>query len=82
MRFFRKTSEELLPHQLFMTATPIPRTLAMTMFADLSVSKITELPPGRNPITTSVMSNEKRAELIQRLEIICAEGNQAFGYAQ
>ena len=74
----RKTSEELLPHQLFMTATPIPRTLAMTMFADLSVSKITELPPGRNPITTSVMSNEKRAELIQRLEIICAEGNQAF----
>ena len=67
-----------MPHQLFMTATPIPRTLAMTMFADLSVSKIDEMPPGRNPVLTSVMSNTKRDELIERLEVICKNGNQAF----
>lgn len=74
----QKSKEELLPHQLFMTATPIPRTLAMTIFADLSVSKIDEMPPGRNPVVTSVMSNDKRDELVKRLEVICSEGNQAF----
>ena len=74
----QKTSQNLMPHQLFMTATPIPRTLAMTMFADLSVSKIDEMPPGRNPVLTSVMSNTKRDELIERLEVICKNGNQAF----
>ena len=74
----QKSKQTLLPHQLFMTATPIPRTLAMTIFADLSVSKIDELPPGRNPVVTSVMSNEKKDELVKRLEIICSEGNQAF----
>jgi len=74
----QKSKQMLLPHQLFMTATPIPRTLAMTIFADLSVSKIDELPPGRNPVVTSVMSNEKKDELVKRLEIICSEGNQAF----
>ena len=74
----QKTSQNLMPHQLFMTATPIPRTLAMTMFADLSVSKIDEMPPGRNPVSTSVMSNTKRDELIERLEVICKNGNQAF----
>ena len=74
----QKTSKNLMPHQLFMTATPIPRTLAMTMFADLSVSKIDEMPPGRNPVSTSVMSNTKRDELIERLEVICKNGNQAF----
>lgn len=74
----QKSKEELLPHQLFMTATPIPRTLAMTIFADLSVSKIDEMPPGRNPVVTSVMSNDKRDALVKRLEVICSEGNQAF----
>ena len=74
----QKSKEELLPHQLFMTATPIPRTLAMTIFADLSVSKIDEMPPGRNPVVNSVMSNDKRDELVKRLEVICSEGNQAF----
>ena len=74
----QKTAKGIMPHQLFMTATPIPRTLAMTMFADLSVSKISEMPPGRNPVSTSVMSNKKRDELIERLEIICENGNQAF----
>mgnify|MGYP006078626159 FL=1 len=74
----QKTNDNLLPHQLFMTATPIPRTLAMTIFADLSVSKIDEMPPGRNPVITSVMSNDKRDDLIERLEIICKDGNQAF----
>ena len=74
----QKSKEELIPHQLFMTATPIPRTLAMTIFADLSVSKIDEMPPGRNPVVTSVMSNDKRDELVKRLEVICSEGNQAF----
>jgi|TARA_B100001094_G_scaffold74244_1_gene70587 ATP-dependent DNA helicase RecG len=74
----QKTKANLLPHQLFMTATPIPRTLAMTIFADLSVSKIDEMPPGRNPVITSVMSNDRRDDLIERLEIICKDGNQAF----
>ena len=66
----QKSKEKLLPHQLFMTATPIPRTLAMTIFADLSVSKIDEMPPGRNPVITSVMSNDKKDDLVKRLEII------------
>ena len=74
----QKSKEAVLPHQLFMTATPIPRTLAMTIFADLSVSKIDEMPPGRNPVITSVMSNDKKDELVDRLEVICSEGNQAF----
>ena len=74
----QKSKEGVLPHQLFMTATPIPRTLAMTIFADLSVSKIDEMPPGRNPVITSVMSNDKKDELVDRLEVICSEGNQAF----
>ena len=74
----QKSKEAVLPHQLFMTATPIPRTLAMTIFADLSVSKIDEMPPGRNPVITSVMPNDKKDELVDRLEVICSEGNQAF----
>ena len=74
----QKSKEAILPHQLFMTATPIPRTLAMTIFADLSVSKIDEMPPGRNPVVTSVMPNDKKNELVDRLEVICSEGSQAF----
>ena len=52
----KKSSDQIMPHQLFMTATPIPRTLAMTIFADLETSKIDELPPGRKPVETLVYS--------------------------
>ena len=67
-----------VPHQLVMTATPIPRTLAMSAYADLDVSAIDELPPGRTPVTTVALSVERRAELIERIRIACAEGRQAY----
>ncbi|OGT37398.1 MAG: ATP-dependent DNA helicase RecG [Gammaproteobacteria bacterium RIFCSPHIGHO2_12_FULL_38_14] len=66
------------PHQLIMTATPIPRTLAMSIYADLDCSVVDELPKGRTPIVTSVMPNEKRDEIIARLKTLCEEGRQAF----
>lgn len=66
------------PHQLIMTATPIPRTLAMTVYADLDVSTIDELPPGRTPITTVVLSNTRRHEIIERIEQACLTGKQAY----
>lgn len=68
----------LVPHQLLMTATPIPRTLAMSHFAHLDVSIIDELPPGRTPITTAVLSQEKRDLIIARLEDAIAQGKQAY----
>ena len=67
-----------VPHQLVMTATPIPRTLAMSEYADLDVSAIDELPPGRTPVQTSVLSNARRDELIQRIRQACAQGRQAY----
>jgi len=66
------------PHQLVMTATPIPRTLAMTAYADLDVSVIDELPPGRTPVTTVVLSNNRRDEVVARVHKACAEGRQAY----
>ena len=69
---------ERVPHQLVMTATPIPRTLAMTAYADLDVSVIDELPPGRTPVQTVAASVERRAELIERIRAACAEGRQAY----
>jgi len=69
---------ERVPHQLVMTATPIPRTLAMTAYADLDVSVIDELPPGRTPVQTVAASAERRAEVIERIRIACAEGRQAY----
>ncbi|MFA7522658.1 MAG: ATP-dependent DNA helicase RecG [Halothiobacillaceae bacterium] len=66
------------PHQLIMTATPIPRTLAMTQFADLDVSVIDELPPGRRPVTTVVVRADRRGEVIERIARVCAEGRQAY----
>ncbi len=69
---------EHVPHQLVMTATPIPRTLAMTAYADLDVSVIDELPPGRTPVQTVAASVERRAELIERIRAACAEGRQAY----
>ena len=66
------------PHQLIMTATPIPRTLAMTAYADLDVSIIDELPPGRKPITTAIISNTRREKVIERIKKICEHGKQAY----
>jgi len=65
-------------HQLIMTATPIPRTLAMTAYAGMDISVIDELPPGRKPVKTVVMSNQRRGEIIQRVATACAHGQQAY----
>ena len=67
-----------VPHQLVMTATPIPRTLAMAAYADLDVSAIDELPPGRTPVQTVALSAERRPELVERIRAACAEGRQAY----
>ena len=72
------TATSRVPHQLVMTATPIPRTLAMAAYADLDVSAIDELPPGRTPVQTVVLSAERRPELIERIRAACAEGRQAY----
>jgi ATP-dependent DNA helicase RecG len=69
---------EILPHQLIMTATPIPRTLAMTAYADLDLSVIDELPPGRTPIKTVVVSDSRRDEIVERVRKACREGRQAY----
>lgn len=71
-------TDEKIPHQLLMTATPIPRTLAMTQFAHLDLSIIDELPPGRSPVTTAVLSQAKRETIIERLEASIAQGRQAY----
>jgi len=67
-----------LPHQLIMTATPIPRTLAMTAYADLDVSIIDELPPGRTSVNTILLKNQRRNEIIQRIQQACLSGQQAY----
>ncbi|RLA02332.1 MAG: ATP-dependent DNA helicase RecG [Gammaproteobacteria bacterium] len=66
------------PHQLVMTATPIPRTLAMTAYADLNVSVIDELPPGRSPVTTVVIPDARRGEIVKRVHIACQENRQVY----
>lgn len=68
----------VVPHQLIMTATPIPRTLAMTAYADLDCSVIDELPPGRIPVETVVIPESKRDAIVQRVEQVCAEGRQIY----
>ena len=72
------TSGELEPHLLMMTATPIPRTLAMTYFADLEVSTIDELPPGRTPVLTKVFAASRRDEVVARIRDELAQGRQAY----
>ena len=67
-----------VPHQLVLTATPIPRTLAMTAYADLDVSVIDELPPGRTPVTTVAIANSRRADVVERIRAACAGGRQAY----
>ncbi len=66
------------PHQLIMTATPIPRSLAMTLYADLDLSVIDSLPPGRTPITTVAVSDTRRDEVISRVLKACEQGRQAY----
>ncbi len=68
----------LAPHQLIMTATPIPRTLAMSAYADLDTSVIDELPPGRKPIETIAIPDSRRDEVIERVRKACEEGRQAY----
>jgi len=71
-------SSEVHPHQLIMTATPIPRTLAMTAYADLDCSMIDELPPGRTPIQTVVIEDDRREEVIERVYQSCRASKQAY----
>ena len=67
-----------VPHQLIMTATPIPRTLAMTAYADLDISVIDELPPGRTPVQTVVIPEPRRSEVVMRIVEACRAGRQAY----
>jgi ATP-dependent DNA helicase RecG len=69
---------QVQPHQLMMSATPIPRTLAMSYYADLDVSVIDELPPGRTPVLTKLLSDTRRNEVIQRVRDACLAGRQAY----
>jgi ATP-dependent DNA helicase RecG len=73
-----KGSDGLTPHQLMMSATPIPRTLAMTYYADLEVSVIDELPPGRSPIVTRAIDQNRRDEVIERVYAAALEGRQVY----
>lgn len=68
----------LEPHQMMMSATPIPRTLAMSYYADLDVSVIDELPPGRTPVTTRLVASSRRDEILQRVRGVCQSGGQAY----
>jgi ATP-dependent DNA helicase RecG len=75
----RKLAEQALePHLLMMSATPIPRTLAMSYFADLDVSTLDELPPGRTPIVTRVFADGRRDEIIARVRDEVAKGRQVY----
>jgi ATP-dependent DNA helicase RecG len=74
----RKKAQGAVPHQLMMSATPIPRTLSMTYFADLDVSTIDELPPGRKAVTTKLLSETRRPDVLARIREACAEGQQAY----
>jgi len=68
----------MCPHQLIMTATPIPRTLAMSAYADLDTSILDELPPGRTPVNTVLVADSRRIEVVERVRNACAEGRQAY----
>jgi len=70
--------QETVPHQLIMTATPIPRTLAMALYADLDTSLIDELPPGRTPVQTVALPDNRRDEVMQRVREACRQGRQAY----
>ncbi len=78
LALLEKGTGTTFPHQLVLTATPIPRTLAMTMFADLDVSIIDELPPGREPVQTVVTSAERRVDVMAGIRSACGRGQQAY----
>ena len=69
---------DAVPHQLMMSATPIPRTLSMSVYADLDVSVIDALPPGRTPVVTKLVADTRRAEVIARIRAACRSGRQAY----
>lgn len=71
-------NNDQVPHQLIMTATPIPRTLAQTIYADLDVSTIDELPPGRTPVETVVVPDTRRPDVVQRVHAGCQDGRQVY----
>jgi ATP-dependent DNA helicase RecG len=73
-----QSDEVSAPHQLMMSATPIPRTLSMSYFADLDVSVIDQLPPGRTPISTKLVSDGRRDEIVERVRLACSQGAQAY----
>ena len=72
--------KEKSPHQLIMTATPIPRTLSMTVYGALDTSIIDELPPGRRPVETTSRPNSMRSKVIKRIEEVCLDGQRAVSY--
>src|SRR5437879_7115377 len=74
----RRKGDDVVPHQLMMSATPIPRTLSMSYYADLDVSVIDELPPGRKPVVTKLAASSRRAEVVRRIRESCAAGRQAY----
>ncbi|MFA9486445.1 ATP-dependent DNA helicase RecG [Moraxella haemolytica] len=78
LRLANKGVANATPHQLAMTATPIPRTLAMSMYGDMDISVIDELPPNRTPITTVTISRDRRDEVIERISVNCQAGKQAY----
>ena len=69
---------DIVPHQLMMSATPIPRTLSMSYFADLDVSIIDELPPGRSPVVTKLIADNRRGEIMARIQQACGQGQQVY----
>jgi len=73
-----RADKALQPHQLMMSATPIPRTLAMSFYADLDVSVIDEMPPGRTPVVTKLLSDTRRDEVLRRVRDVCLSGRQAY----
>jgi len=75
---FGENAESCEPHQLMMSATPIPRTLAMSYYADLDVSVIDELPPGRTPIVTKLINDARREEVFERVRTACLQNRQAY----
>ncbi|MEM8563412.1 MAG: ATP-dependent DNA helicase RecG [Pseudomonadota bacterium] len=74
----KAAAEHGKPHQLVMTATPIPRTLSMVAYADLDCSVIDEMPPGRQPVSTVLIDNKRRERVVQRVAAACAAGRQAY----
>jgi len=74
----KAAADGLVPHQLMMSATPIPRTLSMSYYADLDVSVIDELPPGRTPVKTRLIANPRRHQVLARIRAACAAGEQAY----